>query len=77
MSMSCFIKVKNDISELKQYPAIEKIFELAIKLLKIELIMDMIHQKLKYLMVEKHMKWIFSKLTVANQSTYLKFLIII
>ena len=32
MSMSCFIKVKNDISELKQYPAIEKIFELANKI---------------------------------------------
>ena len=39
--------------------------------------MDVIHQKLKYLMVEKHVKWIFSKLTVANQSTYLKSLIII
>ena len=34
MSMSCFIKVKNDISELKQYPAIEKIFELANKIIK-------------------------------------------
>ena len=35
MSMSCFIiKVENDITELKQYPAIEKISELANRITK-------------------------------------------
>ena len=57
--MSCFIEVENDITELKQYPAIEKISELANAILKMELIMDMIHQKLRYLTVEKHIKLIF------------------
>ena len=56
MSMSCFIEVENDITELKQYPTIEKYLNLQIELLKMELTMDIIHQKLKYLMVEKHMK---------------------
>ena len=53
MSMSCFVKVENDITELKQYTAIEN---LQIELLKMELILNMIHQKLKYLMVERHTK---------------------
>ena len=34
MSMSSFIKVENDITELKQYPAIEKISELANRITK-------------------------------------------
>ena len=59
MIMSCFMEVENDITKLKQYPAIEKISELANRILKMELIMDMIHQKLKCLTVEKHMKWVF------------------
>ena len=35
MSMFCFIEVENDI-ELKQYPAIEKISELANRIIKNE-----------------------------------------
>ena len=58
MSMPCFIEVEN-ITELKQYLTIEKYLNLQIELLKMELIMDIIHQKLKYLMLEKHMKWLF------------------
>ena len=34
MSMSCFTEVENDITELKQYPAIEKISELANAIIK-------------------------------------------
>ena len=34
MSMSCFTKVENHITELKQYPAIEKISELANRFIK-------------------------------------------
>ena len=34
MSMSCFAEVENDITELKQYPAIEKISELANRITK-------------------------------------------
>ena len=34
MSMSCFIEVENDITELKQYLAIEKISELANRIIK-------------------------------------------
>ena len=36
MSMFCFIEVENDI-ELKQYPAIEKISELANRIIKNEI----------------------------------------
>ena len=34
MSMPCFIEVENDITKLKQYPAIEKISELANRIIK-------------------------------------------
>ena len=34
MSMSCFIEVENDITKLKQYSAIEKISELAKRIIK-------------------------------------------
>ena len=34
MGMSGFIEVKNDITELKQYPAIQQIFELGKKIIK-------------------------------------------
>ena len=34
MSMSHFIEVENDITKLKQYPAIEKISELANRIIK-------------------------------------------
>ena len=34
MSMSCFIELENDITELKKHPAIEKIFELAKRIIK-------------------------------------------
>ena len=57
--MSCFFKVENDTTELKQCPTIEKYVNLLRDLLKMELTMDVIHQNLKYLTVGKHMKWIF------------------
>ena len=34
MSISCFIAVENDITELKQYPAIKKISELTNRFIK-------------------------------------------
>ena len=34
MSMPCFTKVENDITKLKQYPAIEKISELADRIIR-------------------------------------------
>ena len=34
MSMPCFTKVENDITKLKQYPAIEKISELANRIIR-------------------------------------------
>ena len=34
MIMSCFMEVENDITKLKQYPAIEKISELANRIIK-------------------------------------------
>ena len=64
MSMSHFIEVENDIIKLKQYPAIEKISELANRINKkgVDPGYD-----------SPEMKWIFQNLTVANQSTYLDF----
>ena len=32
--MSCFVEAENDITELKQYPAIEKISELTNRIIK-------------------------------------------
>ena len=34
MSISCFIAIENDITELKQYPAIKKISELTNRFIK-------------------------------------------
>ena len=54
--MSCSIEVENDITELKRYPAIKKISELANRIIKNGVNHGYDSPEIIYLMVEKHMK---------------------
>ena len=54
--MSCSIEVENDITELKRYPAIKKISELANSIIKNGVNHGYDSPEIIYLMVEKHMK---------------------
>ena len=59
MSMSSFIDIKNDITELKQYPAIKRISELTKRFIKNGVDHGYDSPEIKIPYGEKHMKWIF------------------
>ena len=54
MSMTCFIEIENDITELTQYANIQKICEFANRIIKMVLITDINNQILKFYMEKKH-----------------------
>ena len=58
MSMTCFIEIENNITELTQYANIQKICEFANRIIKMVLITDINNQILKFYMEKKHMNWI-------------------
>ena len=58
MSMTCFIEIENDITELTQYANVQKICEFANRIIKMVLITDINNQILKFYMEKKHMNWI-------------------
>ena len=58
MSMTCFIEIENNITELTHYANIQKICEFANRIIKMVLITDINNQILKFYMEKKHMNWI-------------------